>query len=261
MATDGAADPPQVQQQQQQQQPRLRDHGSQAAVAFLGDVSAWGARRASDGADDGASSTAADTFSSGVSPRDSRPRTQPFDLGAAQQALAYQASMFSRAQALRRDGCAPAGMGVPDDLPTRMAVTQLDALAGMASKVQDAILHNKRIFEQRLLAEDRALQRRALHGWLLRVSHAAAKQRVLARASARLQRGRLLRAFFSWRGDLHHADRTLAMKRKVRLASMQQGRRGVLACSADAPESARPAADARTQAAPMARSPAHRSPR
>jgi hypothetical protein len=51
------------------------------------------------------------------------------------QTLAYQSDMFSRAQALRRVGCAPAAMGVPDDLPTRMAYEQLHVLAGMAGKV------------------------------------------------------------------------------------------------------------------------------
>ena len=54
------------------------------------------------------------------------------------QELAYQSGMFSRAQALRRDGCAPAAMGVPDDLPTRMAYQQLNMLAGMAGKVSHA---------------------------------------------------------------------------------------------------------------------------
>lgn len=57
-----------------------------------------------------------------------------------QQALAYQSSMFSRAQALRRDGCAPPAWGVPDDLPTRMAYQQLNTLAGMAGKVSRADL-------------------------------------------------------------------------------------------------------------------------
>lgn len=57
-------------------------------------------------------------------------------LGAQLQTLAYQSGMFSRAQALRRDGCAPAAMGVPDDLPTRMAYQQLHVLAGMAGKVR-----------------------------------------------------------------------------------------------------------------------------
>lgn len=56
----------------------------------------------------------------------------------ATQTLAYQSGMFSRAQALRRDGCAPAAMGVPDDLPTRMAYQQLNILAGMAGKVSSS---------------------------------------------------------------------------------------------------------------------------
>lgn len=55
------------------------------------------------------------------------------------QTLAYQSGMFSRAQALRRDGCAPAAMGVPDDLPMRMAYQQLNVLAGMAGKVSSNV--------------------------------------------------------------------------------------------------------------------------
>jgi hypothetical protein len=43
--------------------------------------------------------------------------------------------MFSRAQALRRDGTAPAALGIADDLPDRMAYQQLNILAGMAGKV------------------------------------------------------------------------------------------------------------------------------
>lgn len=51
------------------------------------------------------------------------------------QTLAYNAGMYSRAQAMRRDGTAPAAMGIADDLPTRMAYQQLHVLAGMAGKV------------------------------------------------------------------------------------------------------------------------------
>lgn len=82
-------------------------------------------------------------------------------------------------------------------------------------QVQDAILHNKRIFEQRMMAEGKALQRRALHGWLVWVQQRAAKRAVQARAQGRLQRGLLLRVFFSWKDDLHAVDKTLVMKRKV----------------------------------------------
>lgn len=51
------------------------------------------------------------------------------------QTLAYNAGMFSRAQVLRRDGTAPAALGIADDLPDRMAYQQLHILAGMAGKV------------------------------------------------------------------------------------------------------------------------------
>jgi hypothetical protein len=51
------------------------------------------------------------------------------------QTLAYNAGMYGRAQALRREGTAPAAMGIADNLPTRFAYEQLHALSGMASKV------------------------------------------------------------------------------------------------------------------------------
>jgi hypothetical protein len=51
------------------------------------------------------------------------------------QTLAYNAGMFSTAQVLRRDGTAPAALGIADDLPDRMAYQQLNILAGMAGKV------------------------------------------------------------------------------------------------------------------------------
>lgn len=82
-------------------------------------------------------------------------------------------------------------------------------------QVQDTILHNKRIFEQRLMAEERALRRRVVHGWIAVLHRRTAKRALLARSQARLQRGLLLRVFFSWKDEIHHADKTLSMTRKV----------------------------------------------
>lgn len=81
--------------------------------------------------------------------------------------------------------------------------------------MQDAIEHNRRIFEQRLLAEERSLSRKALQAWAARGAAAAAKRRRLARAEARLARGTLMRVFFAWKDELHLVDRTLAMTRRV----------------------------------------------
>lgn len=47
----------------------------------------------------------------------------------------YGAGMYARAQAMRRDGTAPKALGIADGLPDRMALQQLNALAGMADKV------------------------------------------------------------------------------------------------------------------------------
>jgi hypothetical protein len=84
------------------------------------------------------------------------------------------------------------------------------------AQVQDAILHNKRIFEQRMLQQDRALWRKVLGGWRAVRYGSVAKQAQLRRAAARIARGALARAFFAWKDELHLVDRNLAMKRKVR---------------------------------------------
>jgi hypothetical protein len=48
------------------------------------------------------------------------------------QALANSAATFGRAQALRRDGTAPAARGLSDDLPARIAYQQLSVGCGLA---------------------------------------------------------------------------------------------------------------------------------
>ncbi|KAF8067176.1 hypothetical protein HT031_002223 [Scenedesmus sp. PABB004] len=197
---------------------QTRPEPAAAAERFGGDLSEWG-RTALEGFydDDGAGSEAssAPTMSSGLSPRGARPdAARPFSLDAAREALAYSAGVYGRGAALRRGGAAPAA-GHADDLPTRIAYQQLSALAGMAGKVQEAILHNKRIFEQRMLQHDAALLRQALGGWCALRSARHAKRARLRRAAARIRRGALSRAFFAWRDELHLMDRTLAMRRKV----------------------------------------------
>lgn len=81
--------------------------------------------------------------------------------------------------------------------------------------MQDAILHNKRIFEQRMMSEGKALQRRVLHGWQVLMQHKAAKRNKLTRAQGRLLQGLLVRVFYSWKDELPRLDKTLAMTRKV----------------------------------------------
>ncbi len=285
---------------------------SPARPAFEGDLSEWGKPDLEELYDESASEAGSGTtLSSGLGPGGGRaprrPNARPFDLEAAEAALSYGAGQYGRAQALRREGAAPAALGLADDLPTRMAYEQLNILAGMAGKVrlaaacggvpgaagasvpqclclallrwtgaagagvlehlqlstlpcrlppgllqaagqgllpaggpaaamqrqplappapprpapshssqvQDAILHNRRIFEQRLVAEQRSLLKRAWHAWRDKCGRSAAKAAVLRRALARITRGTLARAFCTWRDELHLVDKTLAMRRKV----------------------------------------------
>ena len=62
---------------------------------------------------------------------------------------------------MRREGTAPEHYGVVEDMPTRMAYEQLNVLAGMAGKVQHVIEHNRKVFERRVMAADKAELSRA----------------------------------------------------------------------------------------------------
>ena len=82
------------------------------------------------------------------------------------QSLAYHSALYSRAQAMRKNGESPANMGMADDLPMRLAAEQLHALAGMSQKVQEAIVHSQKAFEHQHLLAGRALLRKVVKGWL-----------------------------------------------------------------------------------------------
>lgn len=131
--------------------------------------------------------------------------------------------MFGKAQTLRKGGQAPKAMGIADDLPDRMAYHSLNQLAGMARKVQDCIEHNKRVFQQRVLAEDQAILKRAFHGWRAARFGTLAKQQLLARACAKMLRFRLGKAFYAWKERFGAIDRCYAMWKKLQ-ATISRGR-------------------------------------
>ncbi len=97
-------------------------------------------------------------------------------------------------------------------------------------QVQDAILHNKRIFEQRLVTEQRALLKRAWQAWLAARLRSASKAALLRKACNRISRGLLSRSFYTWKDELHLVDKTLAMRRKVGGGWQAGGRRGCCTC-------------------------------
>jgi hypothetical protein len=90
-------------------------------------------------------------------------------------------------------------------------------------QVQDCIEHNKRVFEQRVLAEDQAIMKRAFHGWRAARYGTLAKQQLLKRVLARMTRSRLARAFFAWKDRFGIIDKNFAMRRKLQ-ATIGRGR-------------------------------------
>jgi hypothetical protein len=86
--------------------------------------------------------------------------------------------------------------------------------------VQDAILHNKRIFEHRMMMESRSTLKKAWDAWKGARYGSVAKQQKLRRALNRIAKGTLSRAFFAWKERYGLKDKTHAMKKKVRLQQL-----------------------------------------
>ncbi|GLI68927.1 hypothetical protein VaNZ11_013348 [Volvox africanus] len=188
---------------------------------FQGDVSTWGRKVERTWREDSMSEY---TLSSGLSPRNSEEEERaPFNVDEAKRALAYNAGLYGRAHTMRREGTAPKTMGIADDLPNRFALEHLNALAGMASKVQAAIEHNRKVFARRVRMEDKAIMKKAFDAWRAARYGSLAKQQLLRRVIARLQRGTLSRAFQAWKEKFHLVDKSFAMRKKV-IATINRGR-------------------------------------
>jgi hypothetical protein len=123
----------------------------------------------------------------------------------------------------------------------------------MCPQVQDAIQHNKRVFEQRVLSEDMHIKKKVFHGWRAARYGTLAKQQVrahqlprcprnpnscssppaippssahmqlLQRVLARMMRSRLAKAFFAWKDKFGLVDKNFAMRRKLQ-ATISKGR-------------------------------------
>lgn len=192
-----------------------RGRGPDAHREFSDDISEWGKCDKPDFYDsDKAPST--QTMTSGLSPREGKPAKMDWDPEVARRTLAYNAGLYGAAQTMRRQGQIGTGAGVmSDDLPSRLAYQHLSALAGMAGKVQDAILHNKKIFEQRLLMGEQAIKQRGFDAWKAHIQKKNCRKQIIQRVVGRIQRGTLARAFFTWREKFHLVDKHLRILRKV----------------------------------------------
>lgn len=82
-------------------------------------------------------------------------------------------------------------------------------------QVQAAIEHNRKVFAKRVRMEDHAIRKKTFDAWRAARYGSIAKQQLLRRVIARLQRGLLSRAFLAWKDKFHLVDKYLAMRRKV----------------------------------------------
>ncbi|GAB4817202.1 hypothetical protein N2152v2_004248 [Parachlorella kessleri] len=144
-------------------QPHLSHQPSDAGRSFDGDLSCWGKTHMEDSYyEDGLTSG---SLSSGLSPRESRPRHREWDPAEAMQALAQGADIYGKASRQRSHGQGSGPLSAADALPAKLAAQQLSSLAGMSAKVQAAIMHSQRVFERQALAVEQAVLQRAFYAW------------------------------------------------------------------------------------------------
>ena len=157
-----------------------------------------------------------DSLSSGLTPRERCPAKREWTSEEAYRSLAYRSLAYGATTVL------PGGSYTGDDLPTRVAYEHLRALAGMAGKVQDAILHNKLVFEKRIIHQEQAECRKALLTWHQLLIRRQTKQNILAKTVCRINRGILFRVFDAWRNLLSVRDRTTNRLKKVLASAFSQ---------------------------------------
>ena len=153
------------------------------------------------------------SLSSGLSPRGEDLITRkPFDFKGAKMALAEVGHTYADAKATRTQG---GGSTYVDDLQIRLAYEQLSALGGMASKVQDAIAHNKRIFEQTVNSLNNNDKRRIFAGWRAAHYGSIEKQKQLRKVLMRMFRFRIYRIMQRWKERVGIMEPKLRMQRKA----------------------------------------------
>ena len=153
------------------------------------------------------------SLSSGLSPRgEALIARKPFDFKGAKMALAEVGHTYADAKATRTQG---GGGTYVDDLQIRLAYEQLSALGGMASKVQDAIAHNKRIFEQTVNSLNNNDKRRVFAAWRGVHFGSIEKQKKIRKVLGRMYRFRQYRIMQRWKERVGIMEPKLRMQRKA----------------------------------------------
>lgn len=176
---------------------------------FIGDVSARGRRRQSELYTHNTPSSNQDTLSSGLEPRDTRPCKRPWIPEEAHRSLIYNSALYGSMVRASKD------IPIRDDLGTRLVYEHLNSLAGMAGKVQNVILHNKQVFERRILHQDQRLTLKAYRVWETYVLQRQSKKHRLKNAKDRLNTYRLRRILAAWMVRVCHRDQIECKMMKV----------------------------------------------
>ena len=156
------------------------------------------------------------SLSSGLSPRGSQlDMRDPLDLKEATKALRTFGSNYGKAAGLRKIGKAPFSYGIVDDLPSRLAFQQLNTLSGITQKMQEAINHNKRAFQQRVAETYKLTMRHAFTAWQEARRNKVIKEQRVAQERARIERSLSRRVLLSWRYVSGLTDPTIKMKNKA----------------------------------------------
>ena len=103
-----------------------------------------------------------------------------------------------------------------DDLPSRLAFQQLNTLSGITAKMQQAINHNKRAFQQRVAETYKLTLRHAFQAWVEARQNKVVREQRVIQARNRIERSLSRRVLLAWRYVSGLTDPTIKMKNKVR---------------------------------------------
>ncbi|UPR04581.1 hypothetical protein HOP50_17g79230 [Chloropicon primus] len=169
------------------------------------------------------------SLSSGLSPRGSQlDLRDPLDLKEATKTLRKLSSNYGAAQGLRKIGKSPFELGIVDDLPSRLAFHQLHTLSGITAKMQQAIDHNKRAFQQRFAETYKLTMRHAFVAWQEYRRNKVVKEQRVAQATARIARSLSRRVLLNWKYVSGLTDPTIKMKNKAAILLARNLKRRVL---------------------------------
>ncbi|KAL4433246.1 hypothetical protein ABPG77_003294 [Micractinium sp. CCAP 211/92] len=114
-------------------------------------------------------------------------------------------------------GRGPRSLSAAAALPSRLAAQQLDGLAGMGRKVQEAIGHSQRLLEQQAALVELAVLARSFYAWRHHQALQQLRRQAAVVAARQVELGRARRCVHAWRQQSGRLEERLLPRAKALL--------------------------------------------